>query len=227
MKNKRNILFASILGLLSFGAAAQDTDVTVFVNPSDITVENGKARIEIWYESDLDRLNWFNFDIYIPKGFEIEKNSRDQYKFTVNPDEDVVYNHGITAGEHFEDADNPYYTIMAGSMSNAYLAPGKNMVFWFSLIVPESFTAEAYPEGAECHLGKISITNNIVDENGYPQGYHPADFYFRINPDIITGIDGATVDGEDDAIYNLNGLRVYPPLAPGVYISNGEKIIVK
>lgn len=48
MKNKKQIILASVLGLLSFGAAAQDTDVTVFVNPKEITVEDGKAKVEIW-----------------------------------------------------------------------------------------------------------------------------------------------------------------------------------
>lgn len=86
MKNKKQIILASVLGLLSFGAAAQDTDVTVFVNPKEITVEDGKAKVEIWYDSELEKLNAFNLNLYVPEGFTIEKNSRGSYKFTLNPD---------------------------------------------------------------------------------------------------------------------------------------------
>lgn len=229
MKITKKQIFASILGLLSFGAAAQDTDVTVFVNPQNIYVgEDGMAKVEIWYDSQLDHLNTFDFNIYIPEGFEIEKNSRGNYKFTLNPDEDVVYDHSIAAGEHFNDPKNCYYTIVGGSTGNNYLGVGRNMIFWFNLVAPKTFTAEAFPQGVECHLGKISITNNVLDENGYPTGYYPADFYFKIIPQgVETGVNEVNVEGEEDAIYDLSGLRVYPPLAPGVYISNGEKILVK
>lgn len=228
MKNKKQIILASVLGLLSFEAAAQDTDVTVFVNPKEITVEDGKAKVEIWYDSELEKLNAFNLNLYVPEGFTIEKNSRGSYKFTLNPDEQVIYDHTLAVGDHLDNTEDPYYTIVGFSGQNNYLGVGRHMMFWFNLIVPETFTAEAYPNGLECHLGKIHITNNIVDENGYPQGYDPADFYFTILPhNPGTGVTEVTVDGVDDAIYNLHGLRVYPPLAPGVYITNGKKIMVK
>lgn len=230
MKNKKQIILASILGLLSFGAAAQDTDVTVFVNPKEITVEDGKAKVEIWVDSQLDHLNAFDFQLFVPEGFEIEKKKNGTYKFTVNPDESMELDHAITAGEHFEDPTNPYYKFVGVSMTNTYLPQGRNMVFWFNLTVPETFTTEAYPNGAECHLGNITIVDNVPKDGGgfNPTGYHPADFYFTILPhNPGTGVTEVTVDGVDDAIYDLHGLRVYPPLAPGVYITNGKKIMVK
>lgn len=52
---------------------------------------------------------------------------------------------------------------------------------------------------------------------------------------IITGLDDLYAEGYDtessapfgNAIYNLSGQRVEEPLAPGIYIKNGRKVVVK
>ncbi len=49
--------------------------------------------------------------------------------------------------------------------------------------------------------------------------YTTSDFYSGIE-DILVGTD------EEPVIYNLNGVRVYNP-APGVYIVNGKKTLIK
>ncbi len=55
------------------------------------------------------------------------------------------------------------------------------------------------------------------------------DAYFTITPyDESTGIENVSVDftGED-VIYDLTGRRVEHPTAPGIYIVNGEKKIIR
>ena len=50
----------------------------------------------------------------------------------------------------------------------------------------------------------------------------------RIAPTSASGIEGvaATTKG-DNRVYNLMGVECHAPLAPGIYIRNGKKFIVK
>ena len=51
----------------------------------------------------------------------------------------------------------------------------------------------------------------------------------RITPAGTTAIDviGADKRAEDNRIFNLMGVECPEPLAPGIYIRNGKKFIVK
>lgn len=58
---------------------------------------------------------------------------------------------------------------------------------------------------------------------------HP-DVEFAIAPyDVSTGIEGVQVENTEnqEIIYNLQGMRVERPLAPGIYIINGQKTAVR
>ena len=51
------------------------------------------------------------------------------------------------------------------------------------------------------------------------------------NDSIITGIDNITDDADnapaDNRIFNLQGIEVANPTAPGIYIRNGRKFVVR
>lgn len=74
--------------------------------------------------------------------------------------------------------------------------------------VYSSAMAEGHPEGS---TGEQVITIDTSKDNG------------------VTGIESIVTDGIDDAsaIYNLHGIRVNNPTAPGIYIRGGKKFVVR
>ena len=224
MRNKILISALSILAGFPWSAEAENTYVELFINPETIQVVEGKANVEVWYDTDITTLNAFDLRMYVPEGFTIETNSRGKYVFTLNPDEDVVYDHQLQAAPHL-DGEDPYYSIVGLSMTNSYLGTGRQMLFSVNLIAPEDFTYANFPTGVKGTLGNITMAEN---RNMDPIGHYPEEANFTILPkDFTTGIKEPEIYQSDDLIYNLEGLRVYPPLAPGFYIINGEKILVK
>lgn len=77
-----------------------------------------------------------------------------------------------------------------------------------------------------CELSK-PVSGNIWFKNG---GKQPA-LYIKIYKADMSGIEDIITDSEtsagDDKIYNLMGIEVKGNLAPGVYIRNGKKFLVK
>lgn len=208
-------------------AAAIDEYVGIFINPIVVEVENGKGTVEVWYETDIPTLNAFDFRLYLPKGFDLAKNSRGSYeKFVINPDEDVVYNHSISAAGHL-DAEEPYVTFVGLSTTNDYLGTGRHWLFSFNVTAPDDFTAANFPLGAEARIGNMTIASNS------PSGvisYHPSTSFVFAPGNVLTGVENVSVEGNADngeeEIYDLHGIRMQRPLQPGIYIINGEKVAV-
>ena len=52
---------------------------------------------------------------------------------------------------------------------------------------------------------------------------------FDNSDDIQTGIEDIEADafGEDDVIYNLQGIRVTNPVKGNIYIVNGKTVVIK
>lgn len=50
---------------------------------------------------------------------------------------------------------------------------------------------------------------------------------FSYTVDSTTGIGNILVDGANDAIYNLQGVKVQNPAKGGIYIVNGRKVVIK
>jgi len=50
---------------------------------------------------------------------------------------------------------------------------------------------------------------------------------FNGNNGVVTGINEVKAAGNDDVLYNLNGVRMTSPTQKGIYILNGKKYIVK
>lgn len=78
----------------------------------------------------------------------------------------------------------------------------------------------------------------IHQQVGYNQPNHIGDYFLGTGMDfnevpLVTAILDVTVDknkqntGGDDKVYDLSGRQVENPTAPGIYIKNGKKFIVK
>ncbi len=225
---KLNKLFLlGLFAILSFSAKAQTA--TLYVTPEDNEVKSGNmVTIEVWYESDGTNLGAMDFQLFMPKGFSIELTTKGKIKVTNNSDEDIVPRTYIVSAADHTDAEVPYYNFVGADPSGDWLTPGENMLCSFNVVVPEDFTAENYPTGVQCHIGNMTL-NDVDNLPGKEIIFHPEDSYFYILPTgISTGIEEINADlNGDDVVYNLQGMRVYPPLAPGMYIVNGKKIAVK
>ena len=85
-----------------------------------------------------------------------------------------------------------------------------------------------------CYLQLPSSTRNVADtekviENNSTAKMFAFSFLPMDNGGTTTGIDGIETTGseKDAAYYTLGGIRVTKPLAKGIYIHNGKKIVVK
>ena len=53
-------------------------------------------------------------------------------------------------------------------------------------------------------------------------------FNYKYEDPGPTGIEVVeAADADNDVIYNMQGVRVARPTAPGIYIVNGKKVVVK
>lgn len=233
MKNIRNffiLIAAATSASLNTAAAQEGQSVKFFVQPDKIEVKQGMAEVQLWYTTDITTLNTFQFDLSLPEGFSVEKNSRGNYKFTWNPDEDVVYDHAMTI-VYKDNVDEPYYRWVGYSGSNSYLGTGTNMLLKFNIVVPDDFTFTSHPKGETCRIFKFLMVENDLADKDNPIKHPQEDINFTIWPsDTPTAIETITAneDGdEEEMIFDLHGVRVYRPLLPGFYIINGEKQFVK
>lgn len=224
MKRLIYSIIASAAMMSAPAAVALENYVGFFINPIVVEVEDGIGTVDVWCETDITTLNAFNFNLYLPKGFEIEKDSWGDYDFIVN---NKVSRHTISAAPHL-DATEPYYTIVGMNMNNRYIATGRNLLFSFNVTAPDDFTAANFPLGAEARIGDMTIAENSTSG---VISHHPFASFVLAPGNMLTGIENVTVDGDGDGdgeevIYDLRGIRVYRPLQPGLYIINGEKVAV-
>lgn len=233
MKNnmKKKLLSTIILLAAAMGisASAEDLTVKMYVNPTEISAdEKGIARVEVWLDTNCKELNSFQMQIRLPEGFSIQKNSRGKYVITPSTDEDVIYSHQFQTSDHDTDTNDPYINLTATSLNLDFLGTGNNMLFWFNVVAPEDFTPEKYPEGVSCNISNIGVAQNLGGTNVVPH-YSPTSYFTILPYSEGSDVDDVMVDEDgdgDEEIYDLRGVRVHRPLAPGYYIINGTKTAV-
>ena len=94
-------------------------------------------------------------------------------------------------------------------------------------------------KGEEVLLGAVSLNKleNTAFLNNANKAYLPATaltagsdapyYSFRFDGEGTTGIENVEVENEVKAIFDLTGRRVEAITAPGIYIVNGKKVLVK
>ena len=225
MKSLKLTMLAFLAGVATLAANAQDPDLRFFANPDNIEESDGLAEVNIWYDTTITNLNALQFDVYLPDGFTVEKDEDGYYDPVTNTAVSRDYTFTVALNE--PQGEDPFYRFVGLSPQNRYLKAGNNRLVTFNIVVPSDFTAANYPSsaGVECR-----VANFVVAENADEVLRHePEDFTFTIRPKgVPTGVTiiDAQEQGED-VIYNLQGIRVERPLAPGFYIINGEKTMVK
>lgn len=184
--------------------------------------DDGIGTVKVYFNTDCDYVDGIQLQIYLPDGFTIEKNKRSgKYVVTFeNGDDDdaVTYDHAADVRFH-ESADGDYYSMIGDSPTITYMLPGYHLLFTFKITAPDDFKGETEGHLKDLRIGgvmKDPVTRFAPDVN----------FIIKAAPDV-TGIMESIMDGADEVIYDLRGNRVSRPLAPGVYIINGEKKLIK
>ena len=215
----KNLL--AVLGLLFVvalapqRAAANDPTNYMYLSPDEIQLnEDGVGTVTVWVNTYITNYNSIMMDLYLPEGFTVEKNNRGKYKFTWNPD--VVEDHSFTTGEH-----DGFIRMFAFSPSASYILPGDDWLFKFNIQAPEGYTGHGVLAFKNIEFYAGTTDTHKFDEIEAPIYSH--------DYDPTTGLDEVIGNVEDgtEVIYNLLGIRVTRPLAPGIYIVNGVKTLVK
>lgn len=213
----KRILFGMLAGaamLCSQPAMANEPDDYMYI-PQDVVLDDqGQAKVYVWLKTNVTEYNTFAMNVYLPEGFTILKNSRDKYIFTWNNEDfdEVTYSHNMSYADH-----EGYVSILGTSLSNDYILPGDNWLFYFTIQAPEGF--DSFGVGS---FTKIEFAEGLVRVHYFD------DVNYIIRTANVTGIEDVSVDNDgEDVIYNLQGIRVQEPLTPGYYIINGQKRLVK
>ena len=141
-----------------------------------------------------------------------------------------------------EDDENGVYTgkftAAQGEMSFNLVGPS-GMIFIPASLESENIIFEASDDGGVIFEGNMGSAQEDGDENIYWTCSDWAGGEFTVTVDAnegtitITASEESTIVNalnkftEDDAIYNLQGVKVSNPVKGGIYIINGKKVLVK
>lgn len=192
-------------------AMAEDNDC-ITVDPVRLD-ENGKGTVVVNLDTYVDDYNGFQMDIYLPEGFSIEKNARGNYVFTFNKEEGVVEDHTMAPADR-----EGFVRIIGFSLTASYILPGNHWLFKFNITAPEGYNAETDAKISNIVFGSGDTADTATD-------HKMPEVSFAVMPyESTSGVEDVAVetDGEE-VIYNLQGIRMERPLAPGIYIINGTK----
>lgn len=207
-------MIIAAVAMTAISILAQVTTDDEYFHVPDVQIgADGKGIVEVWLNTPNEDVTEFQMDIYLPEGFTITKNRAGNYIFTFNTEDDVTVDHSMASGYH---ENGNFYRIVGLTMSQSAFLPGDHKFFWFTIVAPVNFE-----QPAEASLRKVLIAR---DDEPYKGPIN-----FTILPyNTVTGINDVTADTDQSEmpVYDLQGRKVGQPLAPGIYISNGQKFIV-
>ena len=189
--------------------------------------ETNTGTITMWFNNETPDFNAFIMDFYLPEGFTIEQNKRGNYIVSYNNDEDTgkAFGYTTTVTDRMNEG---FYRFVGLSMEKDPLETGNDWFFRFNIVPPEGWADKQ--EFSPASVRRIEIASGYTAQTA--KTHYMPDINFKIAPQsILTGIENISVetpatDGEE-VIYNLQGMRVERPLAPGIYVINGKKELVR
>lgn len=215
---------AALWGFVPFADAQTSDERPDYIYVPEVIVDDqGKATVEVWLNTYVTQYNAFAMNVYLPEGFEIDKDRRGNFAFKPNTADDVLYDHSFMS-----EAKDGYVRLVAGSASISYIMPGNNMIFSFGITGPAN-----YDKWGTGWIRKPQFAEDIDDT---AIDHDLADTSFAVHPLGMTGVeDVASADAGTVTVYNLQGivlLRDADPsavrtLPPGLYIVNGRKTFVR
>lgn len=130
------------------------------------------------------------------------------------------------------DASTAYYpettadggtasSILVGTADGAYTVDSDNI---YAIATKDGKTAfYKVDQGVTVPLYKAYLTHEAATEAGAEELLN----YDFVTVDGIEVVENGTLDGTDDAYHTIDGVKVQRPVKRGVYIHNGNKVVVK
>lgn len=156
------------------------------------------------------------FDLVLPTGVTIALNNKSKPDAKMN--EDRIDDHTLTT----TDLGNGLYRFLIMSLTNADFYGNSGAIINIKVVAASDISAG-------------ELTGTIKDAVITPKtgtDTKPAEFTFKITATSASGINEITIDNPAD-VYDLQGNKVRSKatstdgLSKGVYIINGQKVIVK
>lgn len=208
MKKMMMMVAACMLSIVSVAQTTESLSIADF----EITAGETKS-VAVELTSDTEYTN-FKFDILLPDGLTIALNSRG--KLDVSLSEDMVDDHFLTAQKVSETENR--YRFIAISMTNAVFLETSGILL--NLTIQADVTV---PAGQL--VGKIQGVN-FSTPAAVDSFFDDTTFTITCKEDPTTGINGTIADKSEKQIYTLDGRRT-KTMQKGVYIVNGQKVVVK
>ena len=197
--------------MLSIVSVAQTTE-SLSIADFEITAGETKS-IAVELTSDTE-YTAFKFDILLPDGLTIALNSRG--KLDVLLSEDMVDDHFLTAQKVSETENR--YRFIAISMTNAVFLETSGTLL--NLTIQADVTV---PAGQL--VGKIQGVN-FSTPAAVDSFFDDTTFTITCKENPATGINDPMAEKGEKQIYTLDGRRT-KTMQKGVYIVNGQKVVVK
>ena len=237
MNNMKKYIFAAatIMMLGAASAFAQDDNErqldsegkeNYFYVDGDCIVyssQNNQGVLRIHMDNETPDLNSMMFDIYLPEGFSIAKNSRGSYMATYNNgDDNKTYNHSARVTDNGD-----FFRIIGFSITGDPILTGDDLLLTITIQAPDTYT-----NGSPSYKGSIKNIEIASQSNTVNPHYFPDVTFTIMTEQIANGIDDVMIGTEGlypEGIYDLYGRKLNPDkaLTPGVYIIDGEKVLVK
>ena len=116
--------------------------------------------------------------------------------------------------------------LMKGSVEDTYVEGTAYVLANDSKLGVGMYKAELNKD-AEGNVGTTHFLNNAGKAYMVLPAASETVAFYGLDWDGTTGIEGVEVENEVKAIYDLTGRRVEAITAPGIYIVNGKKVLVK
>ena len=209
---------------------AEDENPGTFTIPDVRFDEEGRATVEVYFESDIEGYNGLQMDFWMPAEITIES---DEY----GPICDV--NPRFARGYSFIGADRTHTTDPAlveegvhfyrlvGFSARPIPSPCRGLFYSFTVLASTARTATDEP--VNVHVTNIEFSPQQGDAPAYLNTFPDMDF--KIEPYQQTGVELNPMETvTDGTIYDTQGRCLGTDVdvqQPGVYIMGGRKVLVR
>lgn len=233
--NKINSLFAgaALMGsLLAFHPAwAEDADPGTFTIPNVEFNEKGVATVNVYFQTEIPDYCGLMMDFIMPTEYKIESDSQGVI-CTVDPNFSRRYNFAAIAdrttlsGVDYAEQGLHFYRFVG--FGPVPTTAEKKLFFSFNILAPA--TNQRPDKAFTVNVEHIEFSPKHGDEPAYKNTF--PDMEFTVNPyNAQTGVENVEIDHVNDGIiYDTLGHKLGTDpteLQPGIYILNGEKILIQ
>ena len=203
------------------GPGEQGTDYTdysnvIYVAPATVSpVEEGSEATLSVCMNNTAQIRGFQFDLYLPEGMTVVKTSKG--KLAVS----------LSKGRLAEDDEHTLAVAEQGDGAFRFLC-GSQYDETFTGTSGEIATVKVNVEGLAVGEFPVTLKGIKLSETDITKSYEVAEIVTTLTVTSSAGVSSAKSYREPSgSLYDLQGRRVAKPAASGIYINNGNKVVIK